>query len=607
MNKGTIAAIATAPGRGGVGVIRISGSNLLPFAFALTGKSPKPRYATLADFLAADGSTIDTGLLLYFPNPHSFTGEDVLELQGHGGPVVLQLLLARCLDLGARLAEPGEFSRRAFLNGKMDLAQAEAVADLIDAATASAARSAVRSLQGEFSRAIGELNEELINLRMLVEATLDFPEEDIDFLKAADAFGRLERLQLKLAEIFDRAGQGKLLQTGPGRQNSPPGSYEIIDLDLSRYDSIAKRFAVQTKDDISFLKSGIKTRNRHFNELIAEVEKVTLRSDMPIMLSGPTGAGKSRLARQIYELRRQRNMIKGRFVEVNCATLRGDMAMSVLFGHKKGAYTGATESREGLLKAADGGILFLDEIGELGLDEQAMLLRAIEEKVYLPVGSDKEVRSDFQLITGTNRNLRHECQAGRFRQDLLARIKFWEFTIPGLRERPEDIDPNIDYELQQHSKKLGKPVSFSSEARQEFVRFAVSNEAIWTANFRDLNNSLARMITLSEGNRINRENVQTEMARLRKEWSTERQFAAHEGRLCQQLLTTEQLTETDLFDRLQLEKVLEICRRCDSMAEAGRQLFSNSSQKKRSTNDSDRLRKYLQRFGISWKMIGTGE
>ena len=210
----TIAAIATAPGRGGVGVIRISGSNLLPFAFALTGKTPRPRYATLADFLAADGSTIDTGLLLYFPNPHSFTGEDVLELQGHGGPVVLQLLLARCLDLGARLAEPGEFSRRAFLNGKMDLAQAEAVADLIDAATASAARSAVRSLQGEFSRAIGELNEELINLRMLVEATLDFPEEDIDFLKAADAFGRLQRLQRKLAEIFDRAGQGKLLQAG---------------------------------------------------------------------------------------------------------------------------------------------------------------------------------------------------------------------------------------------------------------------------------------------------------------------------------------------------------------------------------------------------------
>ncbi len=214
MSKDTIAAIATAPGRGGVGVIRISGSNLLPFAFALSSKTPKARYATLANFQASDGSTIDSGLLLYFPGPNSFTGEDVLELQGHGGPVVMQMLLARCLDLGARLAEPGEFSRRAFLNGKMDLAQAEAVADLIDAATASAARSAVRSLQGEFSRAIGELNEELINLRMLVEATLDFPEEEIDFLKAADAFGRLERLQGKLTQIFDRAGQGKLLQSG---------------------------------------------------------------------------------------------------------------------------------------------------------------------------------------------------------------------------------------------------------------------------------------------------------------------------------------------------------------------------------------------------------
>src|SRR5574344_704513 len=210
----TIAAIATAPGRGGIGVIRLSGPDLLPLAEALCTRRPQARRATLAHFRAADSSIIDTGLILYFPAPHSFTGEDVLELQGHGGQVVLQMLLARCLDLGARLAEPGEFTRRAYLNGKMDLAQAEAVADLIDAATASAARSAVRSLQGEFSRAIGELNEELINLRMLVEATLDFPEEEIDFLQAADAFGRLQRLQERLADIFPRAGQGKVLQAG---------------------------------------------------------------------------------------------------------------------------------------------------------------------------------------------------------------------------------------------------------------------------------------------------------------------------------------------------------------------------------------------------------
>lgn len=209
-----ISAIATAPGRGGVGVVRVSGPDLLPLAEQLSGKIPQPRVATLANFKAVDGSVIDSGLLLYFPGPHSFTGEDVLELQGHGGPVVMQLLLGACLDRGARLAEPGEFTRRAYLNNKLDLAQAEAVADLIDAATVAAARSAVRSLQGEFSKAVHALVDEMINLRMLVEATLDFPEEEIDFLKAADAFGRLDRLAQRLDEVFDRAGQGKLLQAG---------------------------------------------------------------------------------------------------------------------------------------------------------------------------------------------------------------------------------------------------------------------------------------------------------------------------------------------------------------------------------------------------------
>ncbi|MDR3352727.1 MAG: tRNA uridine-5-carboxymethylaminomethyl(34) synthesis GTPase MnmE [Zoogloeaceae bacterium] len=210
----TIAAIATAAGRGGVGVVRISGGNLAAFARALGGRTPEARRATLADFRAADGGVLDRGLLLYFPAPASFTGEDVLELHGHGGPVVLRLLLARCLELGARLAEPGEFTRRAFLNGKLDLAQAEAVADLIDAATAAAARSAVRSLQGEFSRAIAALVAELIELRALVEATLDFPEEEIDFLKAADAFARLEHLEARLALVRTKARQGRLLEAG---------------------------------------------------------------------------------------------------------------------------------------------------------------------------------------------------------------------------------------------------------------------------------------------------------------------------------------------------------------------------------------------------------
>jgi tRNA modification GTPase len=209
-----IAAIATAPGRGGVGVVRVSGAHLADFALQLTGKTPKPRHATLANFLAADGGVIDVGLMLYFPAPASFTGEDVLELQGHGGPVVMNLLLSRCLELGARLAEPGEFTRRAFMNNKLDLVEAEAVADLIDAATQAAARSAVRSLQGAFSQAIHALVDELIELRMLVEATLDFPEEEIDFLQSADAFGRLARLETRLSAVRAKAKQGKLLQAG---------------------------------------------------------------------------------------------------------------------------------------------------------------------------------------------------------------------------------------------------------------------------------------------------------------------------------------------------------------------------------------------------------
>ncbi|OYW65832.1 MAG: tRNA uridine-5-carboxymethylaminomethyl(34) synthesis GTPase MnmE [Hydrogenophilales bacterium 16-64-46] len=211
-----IAAIATAPGRGGVGVVRVSGdaTDITRLTNTLLGRLPVPRHATYTDFLDADGSPLDTGLALYFPAPHSFTGDSILELQGHGGPVVLDLLLQRCLALGARLAEPGEFSRRAFLNGKLDLAQAEAVADLIDAVSAEAARSAVRSLSGAFSARVNELLDGLIRLRTLVEATLDFPEEEIDFLRAADAYGQLDRLDAALAAVRAQARQGALLREG---------------------------------------------------------------------------------------------------------------------------------------------------------------------------------------------------------------------------------------------------------------------------------------------------------------------------------------------------------------------------------------------------------
>ena len=209
-----IAAIATAPGRAGIGVVRVSGKRLKPLVEGLCGAVPAPRYAKFTTFHAADGSAIDQGLALYFPAPHSFTGEDVLELHGHGGDAVLQLLLRRCLDLGARLAGPGEFTQRAFLNDKIDLAQAESVADLIDASSVEAAHAAIRSLSGEFSTEINHLVAALIRLRTLVEATLDFPEEDIDFLKKADAAGQLTDIRMRLARVVEQSVQGAVLREG---------------------------------------------------------------------------------------------------------------------------------------------------------------------------------------------------------------------------------------------------------------------------------------------------------------------------------------------------------------------------------------------------------
>lgn len=223
-----IAAIATAPGRGAVGIVRVSGKALGPWVEHLLGRSLRPREATYLPFRDAQGSPIDQGLALFFPGPHSFTGEDVLELQAHGGPVVLQLLLARALEAGSesqgadgqtwlpglRLAQPGEFSERAFLNDKIDLTQAEAIADLIDASTEAAARSAAQSLSGVFSREIHSLRDALVHLRMLVEATLDFPEEEIDFLERSDAKGQLLRLQQALQQVVQRASQGALLREG---------------------------------------------------------------------------------------------------------------------------------------------------------------------------------------------------------------------------------------------------------------------------------------------------------------------------------------------------------------------------------------------------------
>ena len=400
----------------------------------------------------------------------------------------------------------------------------------------------------------------------------------------------------------------RLVQSAPPRGTdegaSGPGTVSIIDLDLSRYNRIAQRFARERDETVSFLKAGIATRNAAFNALIEQIERVAVRSQAPMLLIGPTGAGKSFLAKRIYELKRARHRLSGPFIEVNCATLRGDAAMSALFGHVKGAFTGAQTARAGLLRAADEGLLFLDEIGELGLDEQAMLLKAVEEKRFLPVGADREVESDFALIAGTHRDLRQMVADGTFREDLYARINLWTYTLPGLAERREDIEPNLDYELERNGRDEGMRVRFNVEAKRRYLAFATSAKAAWPGNFRELSASVTRMATLADAGRITEPVVADEIARLERTWSGQPLHVRHdEGRDALAALLGERLAPIDLFDRVQLEHVLAVCRESASLSDAGRKLFAVSRQGKKQPNDADRLRKYLARFDIEWSEV----
>lgn len=393
----------------------------------------------------------------------------------------------------------------------------------------------------------------------------------------------------------------KLIQTSPGK-DGVQGTYQIIDLDLSRYDQIASRFAKEAQDGIAYLKGGIATHNPAFNALISQIEQVSIKSTEPMLLTGATGAGKSRLAKRIYALKKQRGQLSGNLVEVNCATLRGDNAMSALFGHVKGAFTGAMNPRLGLLREANKGLLFLDEIGELGLDEQAMLLRAIEDKVFMPLGGDKEVSSDFQLIAGSNQDLFAQVRAGQFREDLLARINLWTYQLPSLKQRIEDLEPNIEHELHEFAMKAGHKVSFNKAAREQYLEFARSPQALWRANFRDLNSSITRMATLASGGRITEELVVEEIKRLQYAWSGFSETKA-EGDGLANLLSEQALAELDLFDRLQLAEVMKICGESKSLAEAGRTLFNHSRTQKSSVNDSHRLKQYLQKFGLDFQSL----
>ncbi|WP_320158050.1 RNA repair transcriptional activator RtcR [Psychrobacter fozii] len=416
-----------------------------------------------------------------------------------------------------------------------------------------------------------------------------------------------------------------LIQTSPcprPDQADPQGRYQVIDLDVSRYDGLRERFEAEKQQHWQTLQANLVTQNAAYQKLISDIEKVATRSTAPILLMGATGAGKSQLAGQIYALKKAKaSSTQGKntleqFVEVNCATLRGDTAMSVLFGHVKGAFTGAATSRDGLLKSADGGLLFLDEIGELGLDEQAMLLTALEEQRFYPLGSDTPISVSFQLMAGTNKDLRQAVANGEFRADLFARLNTWTFFLPSLKDRLEDLPANIDYELARLGSEQQQQYRFTSEARQLYEAFAMSTDATWQGNFRDLTASMIRLTTLAESKVIRNDDVQAEIERLTHLWelpdslnglnSLSKESATLDSENVEQgsynilrkYLDEQTLATIDPFDAVQLAYVIEICINHKNQAAAGRYLYANSRDKLKSPNDSDRLRKYLLKFGL---------
>ena len=405
----------------------------------------------------------------------------------------------------------------------------------------------------------------------------------------------------------------KLVQSTPKEghvrhSNDPKGKINVIDLDLSRYDKLAKRFEIERQDDLTFLKQGIDTKNAAFNRLIETIERVAIRSSDPILLTGPTGAGKSQLANQIYKLKKLNGQVKGRFVDVNCATLGGELAKAALFGYRKGAFTGADSNHDGYLKEADGGIVFLDEIGELPLEAQALLLKAIEEKAFRPLGAKEDEQSNFQLICGTNRDLMGDVREHKFRLDLLTRINLWSFQLPGLADRREDIEPNLTYELIRFSEKTGKHISFNKEARERFLSFAHNPNNMWSGNFRDLNAMVVRMATLADGGRITLTDVNDEISRCtptaRQQASgSQCQTSASDHQVLSTLLGNDYADRYDDFDLVQLAHVIEVCRISDSAADAARKLYAVSFKAKTSSNNTDRLSKYLARFGLKFKEI----
>ncbi len=405
----------------------------------------------------------------------------------------------------------------------------------------------------------------------------------------------------------------------------PDGKYFVGNPDHDSWQALARSFDVGQVSG-GALNRDIEVRNERFKNLLERVEQVARVSSAPLLFSGESGTGKSQLARSIYQLKKEAAGLEGPLVEVSCAALRGDSALSALFGHVKGAYTNAVQSRRGLLLQAHRGVLFLDEIGEMDLDSQALLVTALEEKTFLPVGADVPVYSDFQLICGTNRPLAAEVARGNFRPDLFMRINLWNFELPPLRERTEDIEANLDFELKRLQHELKRKVAFQAEARADFLDFAASTQALWLGNFRDFSSAVTRMGTLAHKCVIDKNAVQAEKEYLLRMWAEAAPLAQEERTACSALLDVPpaspdstghsgfamleslaasgripaEILEQNCFTKVQLEGVLQICLQSPSLLEAGTRVYGADKSPARQGN---RLSKYLTGHGINWRRL----
>lgn len=398
---------------------------------------------------------------------------------------------------------------------------------------------------------------------------------------------------------------GRLVFTRPPTdERRHPAS--IVDLEDERFAILDPRRRLEAEVEAeALLKGAVETRSPTFNAMVHEIRTVAQSSTDPILLTGETGVGKTFIAKHIHELRRRGRppLVNERFVEVNCATLRGTLVQSTIFGHAKGAFTGALQEHDGVLKAADGGLLFLDEIGELDMDTQAMLLKALEEKEFTPLGTTKPVRSDFQLVAATNCDLLREIESGRFRSDLYARIAYWAWEVPPLRRRPEDIEALVDQFLADWARERGRArVRFATRARSQFLSFAASPAGAWTWNLRDLIRAVRRIAALASRGTITETIVRVEIERLRAEWSrvpppggqpTTDHFARDEE-LVRRHLAPARVQELQGIDIPQIAHAIRICRQSATQAAAGRLLFARG-------NRSDRVRKFLERVGLRFE------